>query len=195
MKGLGREPTGPPELPLFSFDVVEMLERLRVEMGVADVGPVTLTMRPENTLAFIRTREGLRGGDIHVHSMLNRPDTPKQVIEHVLRHELIHLLVAPRKVDGKFTVHPPEFWEHERRLVPWAGLSWGWLAFALYEVIRRDEEAECIRVKRGWKRLFRHAFPSWALVEEIPVDPGANLDSMDGLIGRATVAPLPTVRP
>jgi len=195
VRGLRLEPAGPPELPLFSFDVFEMLERLRAEVGVADVGRVTLTMRPENTLAFIRTREGRRGGDIHVHSLLNRPDTPKQVIEHVLRHELIHLLVAPREVDGKLTAHPPEFWEHERRLVPWAGLSWNWIAFTLYDVIRRDEEAECIRVKRGWKRLFRSTFPSWALVERMPVDPETNLDSMDGLIARATVAPLRTAGP
>jgi len=186
---LSREPIGAPEFPLFSFDVVDLLERLLVEVGVADLGPVTLTMRPEATLAFIRPREDRRGGDIHVHSLLNRPDTPKQVIEHILRHELIHLLVPGREVDGKHRSHPPEFWEHERRLVPWAALSWNWIAFALYEVIRRDEERECIEVKKGWRRRYRHRFPTWDVIEAIPVEPEANLESMDGLIERAAVAP------
>jgi hypothetical protein len=190
VRRLRREPVGAPEFPLFSFDVASLLDELLVEVGVADLGPVTLTMRSEETLAFIRPRAGGRGGDIHVHSLLNRPDTPRPVIEHVLRHELIHLLVPPREVDGKRTTHPPEFWEHERRLVPWAGLSWNWIAFALYEVIRRDEEAECIRVKRGWRRLARRPFPNWSLVESIPVDASANLESLDSLLDRATlVAP------
>lgn len=93
MRRLRREPVGAPEFPLFSFDVARLLDELLVEVGVADLGPVTLTMRSEATLAFIRPRAEGRGGDLHVHSVLNRPDTPRPVIEHVLRHELIHLLV------------------------------------------------------------------------------------------------------
>jgi hypothetical protein len=77
------------------------------------------------THACIRWEQGRPGGDIFSHSLFHRPDVPQPVIEHVLRHEPLHLKIRPREIDGKLVHHPPEFWEAEQALVPWKSASWG----------------------------------------------------------------------
>jgi hypothetical protein len=55
---------------------------------------------------------------ICLHEMLNSPDVPHQVFRHILIHELIHLIVAAREIDGKMTSHLLEFWELEKDFSP-----------------------------------------------------------------------------
>ena len=89
---------------------------------------------------------------IYIHNILNRPEVSDAVFEYVLTHELIHLMVRGREVEGKFTTHPPEFWEMERELVPNRDVAFSWLWRSFSPVLKRDKKREGIRVKRRWKR-------------------------------------------
>jgi hypothetical protein len=86
------------------------------------------------------------------------------VIEHVLRHELLHLKIPAREIDGKLVHHPPEFWEAEQALVPWKSASWGWMVLAFWEVIKTDIPNECVWVKKSWRKLQKYPYPSWQMI-------------------------------
>ena len=86
-----KKPAGYPEISFLSFDVLALLDKIQTEMGLDVAGPVTFSLQEMDTLACIRWEKGKPGGDIFFHSLFNRPDVPQPVIEHVLRHELLHL--------------------------------------------------------------------------------------------------------
>jgi|GEM_PF-4501998 len=44
---------------------------------------------------------------IHISSLLNTPRTPRQVIEHIIIHEFLHLRIKPREIEGKMKSPPP----------------------------------------------------------------------------------------
>ena len=108
-----KKPAGYPELSFLGFDVLELLASIQSEMGLCSVEPTTFSLQTIETLACIYRIPGNSGGNIYFHSLFNRPDVPKPVIEHVLRHELLHLKIPARMIDGKRSHHPPEFWEAE----------------------------------------------------------------------------------
>ena len=159
-----KKPIGYPEISFLSFDVLALLAKLQQEMGLDSVGPVSFSLQTMETLACIRWEHGKPGGDIFFHSLFNRPDVPQPVIEHVLRHELLHLKIPPRQIDGKLVVHPPEFWDQERVLVPWTSASWGWMVLAFWEVIKTDIPNECVWVKKSWRKLQKYPYPSWQMI-------------------------------
>jgi hypothetical protein len=94
------------------------------------------------------TPEGL----ICLHAILNSPDVPEHVFRHILTHELIHLVVPPREIDGKVTSHPPEFWQLERDLSPDRCGTWAWLWDHFWSCLVIDRKNECLIVKRGWRK-------------------------------------------
>lgn len=166
MTFLRKRPAGYPEISFLSFDVLALLATIQHEMELDSVGPVTFTMQAMNTLACIRLGQEKVGSDIYFHSLFNRPDVPQPVIEHVLRHEFLHLKIPAREIDGKLINHPPEFWEAEQSLVPWGRTSWGWMSLAFCDAIRLDRPNECIWVKKTWRKLQKHPYPSWQMVLE-----------------------------
>ncbi len=180
-----KKPVGHPEISFLSFDVVALLARLQHEMGLDADGPVTFSLQTMETLACIRWEEGKPGGDIFFHSLFNRPDVPQPVIEHVLRHELLHLKVPAREIDGKLVHHPPEFWEAEQALVPWKSASWGWMYLAFWEVVKSDIPNECIWVKKSWRKLQKYPYPSWEMIlndlNRLSDKQGQIKDLMEGL--------------
>lgn len=159
-----KKPVGYPEISFLSFDVLALLARLQTEMELDEVGPVTFSLKTMESLACIYLQPGKPGADIFFHSLFNRPDVPQPVIEHVLRHELLHLKIPPREIDGKLVAHPPEFWEAERALVPWKSASWGWMVLAFWEVVKRDGQKDGFLVKKSWRRLQKYPYPSWQMI-------------------------------
>lgn len=164
MTFLRKRPAGYPEISFLSFDVLALLATIQHEMELDSVAPVSFTMQAINTLACIRLGQEKVGSDIYFHSLFNRPDVPQPVIEHVLRHELLHLKIPARVIDGTLVHHPPEFREAEQALVPWKAASWGWMFLAFSEVIKADPLNECVWVKNSWLKLQNHPYPSWKMV-------------------------------
>ena len=99
-----------------------------------------------------RVHNGRKRIGLHLPAFGAEPSgNPRRVIAFILCHELIHLLVPPRDVDGKRKSHPPEFWEAERKRSPDRGLAWGWVILVLGACLRSNRKKECTFVKRNWK--------------------------------------------
>ena len=159
-----KKPVGYPEISFLSFDIQGLLRNIQSKMKFNSIGPVSITLQTMETLACIRHSKGDSGGDIYLHSLFNRPEVPQPVIEHILCHELLHLRIPAREVQGKLTHHPPEFWEAEKDLVPWVATSWEWMSLAFWEVIKIDHLNECVWVKKSWRKHQTKPYPSWQSV-------------------------------
>ena len=141
-----------PLLIFTASDVVGMADALRREFFP------TVSISPE----VIFTNGSFLGCISHtpfepeslicLHEILNSPDVPEQVFRHILTHELIHLVVAPREVDGKVTTHPPEFWRLESDLCPDRPWIWEWLWGQFSSCLMFDRKNECVKVKRDWRK-------------------------------------------
>lgn len=109
---------GKPELPYFPYDVGETLAkacaRVQPHFPEADFSGVGVWIVEQDTLARIFRDERA----IFLHGILNHPQTPEEVIEFILCHELLHLVIPSREVDGHMTSHPPEFQAMEARVYP-----------------------------------------------------------------------------
>lgn len=154
---------GPPELPAFGDQLDRSLARARARLPAVAPGEVQVWIRRQPTLACVFRQS--RPVVIHLHSVLNHKQTPPEVLEFILIHELIHLAVPPRAVDGKLSSHPPEFWEFERRAAPERPVAWYWIWSMLWEVLREDKQAETIWVKRTWKKLMVRE--RWSMAEAL----------------------------
>ncbi len=109
------------------------------------------------TLAHIEEISGDRPAAIWFHHSLNDQNTPGYVFALILKHELLHTQIRPREVDGKWSAHPPEFWQEENRIAKTEKhLAWKWIRENLGEALKHDAENECIWVNnRRMKELLR----------------------------------------
>lgn len=140
---------GHPELSVLDFDLGRLLAEVQRDFPTLASRRIEVWLRTQSTLACITDER--ESACICLHSVLNHPETPRRVIAFILCHELIHLLVPPRDVDGKRKSHPPEFWEAERKRSPDRGLAWGWVILVLGACLRSNRKKECTFVKRNWK--------------------------------------------
>jgi len=97
---------------------------------------------------------------IFLHSILNHHQTPELVMDFILTHELLHLIIPPRRISGIIKRHPPEFRDAERQAFPEADLAWSWVVFSLHPCLKPDAEREITIVKKSWRRLVCAERPS-----------------------------------
>ena len=109
---------------------------------------------------------------IRVHEILNRGDTPRDIFEHILIHEMLHIVIRPREIGGRMVHHPPEFWDAELRLSPARSIAWDWLHRSLLPWLKIDKRREQTLVLRGWHKGPHHPFPS---LEEVRANAGVDL--------------------
>lgn len=161
----GNKPYSTPELSFLNFDLHSLLclTKSRV-LGNALNWQVRVFIEPRPTLAGIYISREERLGSIVLHPILNTSATPQAVIEHILIHELIHILIPSRKVKRKMTSHPEEFWELEKKLSLRRKETCNWMTIVLHEHLQHDKKKECIFVKKSWKNAHRSSFPT---VEQI----------------------------
>jgi len=138
-----------PCLPRTSFDLHEELERARLQCFPDLRRPVTCCFVDYGYLACVCHSE--QAASVYVHQILNHPDTPVEVAAFVCKHELLHLEIPPREIDGKMTGHPPEFWDRENAICPEKEIAWAWVWRNFWICIRADRKREGIKVLREWK--------------------------------------------
>lgn len=168
-----------PLLPLVSFDLAALGTQINEKLFPNLTAPVPYWFVATCDLAFVTPNNPA----IFIHPLLNRPDVPRPVFEHIFIHELIHLQVPGRKIDGKFVQHPPEFWEIEHRVSKDSGVVWAWLFQNFWQVLKVDRKRESTRVNRAWKKNFwqRELF-SWEYVLQNPNSQSTGRsDESDGL--------------
>ncbi len=140
-----------PELPIFPFDVYELDSRVRYRHFPEIESEAAIVIADRKTLAGTYLHESRRV--INLHPILNAEWTPIEVIEHILIHEYLRHRIPVREVEpGVLKSHPPEFWQAERQLSPLRGPVWYWLEMSWVGTLRRDVKAECVWVKRCWRR-------------------------------------------
>lgn len=51
---------------------------------------------------------------IRIHPHLDQAFVPQYFIESVIFHEMLHQLIPRRRINGRWSIHPPEFYQAER---------------------------------------------------------------------------------
>ena len=89
-------------------------------------------------------RMGFQRHIVVFHPVLNRPDTPIEVVRFIAKHELVHLHLPGGG-------HSPGFWEKELEVGPERFAVWSWLHQNLYPPVRATRWGTT--VLRDWRRL------------------------------------------
>jgi hypothetical protein len=155
-------------MPLFSFDVYDLLEQAKYSLPALKERKVDLWIAPQESLACIKTEPN--GAQILIHPILNRVDLPIEVMAFILGHELIHLIIRPRLVDGVMKSHPPEFFEFEEATQPHRAFAWNWIHIALNGYLKFDKEREGTFVKWQWRKSRSHAGPPEQIIRQLVAD-------------------------
>jgi len=98
---------------------------------------------------------------IYLHAILNAPEVPNFVFSFILKHELLHLRIPPRQLDGRWTSHPPEFFDQQRQLAPEASAAWDWIWRNLGPYLHERPQLERLDVRRKPLNVRRPA--EWVL--------------------------------
>lgn len=140
-----------PTLPFTGIDLPAMMEEVCSSL-FPDLPPVPVSFVRQGPLACIMTPHHPPTRDIYLHEVLNTEKTPEWVFRAILVHELLHVFVPSRKIDGRWIHHPPEFEERQLLLVPHIDDLWTWLFDVLDPALVNRPEKEAIWVRRDWSR-------------------------------------------
>lgn len=140
-----------PFLPCVSCDLAAVLGQVRRDRVPGPTGQIPVLFVAQEPLACILHDQTT--AEILLHRLLNTPETPPAVFLHVFTHEMLHLVIPARDVDGKKTIHPPEFFAQEDALAPERRESYAWLWFNFGGFLKDDRKREGVTVKRGWQRI------------------------------------------
>ncbi len=151
-----------PYLPMLSFDIAALRDELLKSIFPFVKLPVRIFFCKTNSLACVP--KGENTAEIFIHLPLNDKSTPRQVLYHTLAHEIIHLILPPRNLNGKDVVHHNAFWWYENHMVPHNRLSWAWICYNFSGCLRSDKKAECTFVKRNWRQYMERERCSWEFV-------------------------------
>jgi len=91
---------------------------------------------------------------IYIHHILNSQDTPREVLDLVFKHELIHLEIPPAEIKGREVQHPPEFREREEAICTERELAWGWIYINLWQCLKVRPRLQRIDVAPCWKNYW-----------------------------------------
>ena len=156
---------GHSEIGFFSFDLYELLKLVREQFPEQRDRRIGVWVQKQRSLASVWSEDD--SATIVLHSVLNHPQTPEEVVTYILKHELLHLEVPPREVDGKLKSHPPEFFEAEDLVSPERRTSTFWLNSVLRYCLKVEKKHEYIRVKRNWKEYLDRDRPCFEKAAEM----------------------------
>jgi len=97
------------EIPVLSFDVNSLLSEIRADLFPELTGDIHWLFCEMEAPACVNVYDDGKAPLIRFHSLLNHPETPELIMRSFFIHELLHLRVRPREIDGKQVTHPPEF--------------------------------------------------------------------------------------
>lgn len=141
------------ELPRTRFSIDELLDELLATTFLDIAVRPAWAFLETDSLAFVR--QETNRPFIGLSYLLNHPETPQQVMRDILTHELLHLRIPPREIEGKIVSHPPEFWEAQKILIPSFSISFAWCQIAFFTTVDIDREREGVWVHRKRARKDR----------------------------------------
>ncbi len=150
-----------PGLSFTAFSLRELCNEIKSKWFPGLSKSVEVFFANQDALACIALNEGRDVSEIYLHSILSHTDTPKEVFEFIFKHELIHLVIPSREVEGKLKHHPPEFWEMEEEIAPEGTDAWHWIWNNFMLVLRRRPKLERTDVMRSWKHRYHGIGFTW----------------------------------
>jgi hypothetical protein len=99
-------------LPFLNFDLSALCQAIisrdftSLETSVS-VSFFKAVLSQTESLANVAVGE--RNAKIRVHEILNRGDTPREIIEFILVHEMLHIVIPRREINGRTVHHPRNF--------------------------------------------------------------------------------------
>jgi hypothetical protein len=160
------KPKPQPNFVLLPFSMEDLLAAIRQEHFPELHGNIPFAFLNSGSLARIRNVERwttVIGHEILAHQVLNRGDTPVEVMTLVLKHELTHLVIPPTTANGVTVNHPPAFWAFEARICPERLAAWGWVWMNLWDCLRSRPKLERIDVLPRWREAW--GYPRLSMVE------------------------------
>lgn len=145
-----------PFLPWTSFDLPALMDEIRQSRVPEISHKFNVFFVEQRMLACINYHEN--HATIFLHQLFNTPHTPRIVFSMVFTHEMLHLIIPPREIDGKEIKHPPEFFIKEKMLSPEYKAAWGWIILNFCGAIIRDKKREQTLVRRRWRQLICSPF-------------------------------------
>ena len=146
-----------PQLPVCGAEIDALLHQILAAHFPENPATPAVFFGRTPTLAYIQNARSGSGAEIWMHHALNDPGTPDYVFSHVLKHELLHTRIRPREVDGKWSAHPPDFWEEEKRIAGSDRIrAWEWIYGNFTRALKRDAECECIWVNNRMMKELLH---------------------------------------
>ena len=139
-------------LPMLSFDLWDLVSEVMQTCFPQSRPRIDISFCINNTLACVLMNE--KCNDVLIHAVLNDDQTPRQVIRHIIAHEMIHLLIPKEEIDGRVVYHTEAFWQKEKEIVPERSQSWAWIYMNFHGCIRRDEKKEATFVKANLIYVF-----------------------------------------
>jgi hypothetical protein len=141
-----------PNLPFVPFCISTTLTSVRSEHFSDIQHRVDVCFVSQGPLACILYDE--QSAVIYIHQMLNHWQTPPAVITHVLKHELLHLRIAPANVKNRLQHHPPEFWQQEAEISPERISAWQWIWINLGKHLKKRPRLELLDIVGKWQKTW-----------------------------------------
>jgi len=138
-----------PSLSFVRIAIPELLERVRQQFLPEVRHALECYFVKRGPLACICVGEA--AATIYVHEVLNLTETPADVMSAICKHELLHLAIPGRAVNGRKTSHPPEFWVREREIAPEREAAWEWVWTNVGYCLKRRPRLERIDVTPRWR--------------------------------------------
>ncbi len=149
-----------PYLPAIGYDPYQVLAEVVSFFSCLEFDTLPrVDFLCQKTLANIVVMDNdISSVSINIHQVLNWHTLPRAVLVYIFHHELLHLIVPPREVDGKLKSHPPEFFKLERDSYLDAGILSRYLQESLFGMVRSDAKHEQINVLPQWKKCTAERF-------------------------------------
>ena len=153
------------EFPTLSFSLREFADRIRRERFPTLPREIPIYFGKMKTIAFV-SFANFEKPYVVINSVLNYPTVPKEIFDLIVTHEYLHLVVPGREIDGKMSLHPPEFFSRERELCSYTEQGWSWIYHTFGVDLVRDRAHEQTRIKNLRQYLKQKEFYSIAEVNE-----------------------------
>ena len=146
-------------LPMLSFDLWDIVDETMQTCFPQTRPCIAVSFCINDTLACILPNE--KCSTLLIHVILNDEQTPRQVMSHIITHEMIHLLIPQEEIEGRVVHHTEAFQQKEKEIVPELSQSWSWIMTNFYGCIRRDKKKEATFVKANWRKFMRQERCPW----------------------------------
>jgi hypothetical protein len=160
-----------PSLSFLSFSIAESLSDIRFERFPDIRHEVHIAFVDDGPLACIVHDESQ--ATIYIHQLVNRHETPHEVINTIIKHELLHLCILPSFVGGKEVQHSDDFWAAEADMSPERHLAWLWVYTNFAICVKRRPRLERVDVLPGWRKAWCSRIDSIKECQKL-IAPGSN---------------------